>query len=128
MGKDFLITEAVSRGTFQICEFLPLLATGLLETLDLLERFDRIWAGHIDGIEADPAACARRVDSSPILFTALLPRLGYTAAERLGRDYEASGGTDVRAFLVGKLGAEKAGDLLAPDRLLALGGPDEPNA
>lgn len=128
MAGDFLVTEAVSRGTFQICEFLPLLATGLLETLDLLERFDRMWAGHIDGIEADPAACARRVDSSPILFTALLPRLGYTAAEQLAREYERSGGADVREFLVGKFGAEKTTDLLAPDRLLALGGPDEPNA
>ncbi len=41
MANDFIITEAASRGTLQLSEFLPVLADALLESLELLCQHER---------------------------------------------------------------------------------------
>jgi len=120
-AEDALVAQCASQGTLQICEFLPLLAQALLGSLDLLAAAARMLATHVDGIEADAAACARHLNASPGIITAWVPEIGYEAATALVQRGTAEGVTDWRAFLEREFGAEKVAELLQPEKLLALG-------
>ena len=65
MANDFVVTEACSRSTFQINEFLPLLAHSLLESLDILIRVNSILAEHVAEAKA-----AEEADAGSILIRA----------------------------------------------------------
>jgi aspartate ammonia-lyase len=78
-------------------------------------------APHVDGITADAATCRRYLDRSHALITAFLPRIGYEQAQAWLAEYKATGGTDLRAFLVAKLGREVVEQTLLPENLMALG-------
>ena len=120
-AEDALVAQCASQGTLQICEFLPLLAQALLDSLDLLNSAARMLATHIDGIEADAAACARHLNASPGIITAWVPVIGYEAATALVQRGTAEGVTDWRAFLEREFGAAKVTEMLRPEALLALG-------
>lgn len=122
---DGLVADAVSSGTLQICEFLPVAAEALLESLRLLTRAAEAFAAHVAGIGADAAVCRANADRSPTLVTAFLPNLGYERAEALVAEYRRGGGTDFRAFLAERLGAEVVERTLDPHRLTALGYRDD---
>ena len=120
-ANDSVITGAVSRGTFQICEFLPLVAHALLGSLDLCSAAARMMTAHIEGIVADHDRCAAYADKSPLLVTAFLPLIGYEKAEHLLREFQTSGQTSIREFLAEKLGRETVARVLSPYALTALG-------
>jgi aspartate ammonia-lyase len=121
MANDLVVTEACSRSTLQINEFLPLLAHSLLESLDLLIRMDQILAGHVEGITANEAKCREIFDQSPMLVTAFLPYIGYDRAAALLKDFFSSGRKNVREFLSEKLGPPLVEKILSPERLISLG-------
>jgi len=121
MANDLVVTEACSRSTLQINEFLPLLAHSLLESLDILIRMNQILAGHVEGITANEAKCREIFDQSPMLITAFLPYIGYDRAAALLKEFFSSGRKNVREFLSEKLGASLVGKILSPERLISLG-------
>jgi len=121
MANDFLITEAASRSTLQINEFLPLLAHAILESMDLLINFNRILTAHVKAIKADAEKCKEYVAKSLTIVTALLPVIGYKQAEALVKEFLESGETDFRAFLKKRLGEELVEEMLSPYKLTALG-------
>ncbi|OPY90299.1 MAG: Aspartate ammonia-lyase [Syntrophus sp. PtaU1.Bin208] len=121
MANDGIIAEAVSRGTWQINEFLPLLAYALLESLDLLSRIDDLLAEHVLQIVSNRDLCQFYLDRSPMILTALLPLLGYEKATELITTFHRENQVNVRAFLEGKLGRELVEKLLSPYALTALG-------
>ena len=121
MANDFLVTEAASRGSLQINEFLPLLAVAFLESLELLINADKILAQHMDGIQADEKKCRHYFDRSRMIVTAFVPHLGYDRAWELLKEFDASGDEDLRKFLVGKLGADLVEKTLSPQNLMGLG-------
>ncbi|MFB3925535.1 MAG: aspartate ammonia-lyase [Syntrophales bacterium] len=121
MADDFIITEAASRGTFQINEFLPLLAHALLESLDLLGRINGLLAGHVRMIAAGEENCRRYFDRSTMIITALLPAIGYERALSLLDEFRRVGGDEIRSFLEAKLGKNVVEQALSPYRLTALG-------
>jgi aspartate ammonia-lyase len=121
MANDLLVTEAVSRAHLQICELLPLLASALLESLELLTELDARLAAHIDGITADEACCREALWKSPGLITAFVYKLGYEGASRLAEEFQKRGGGDCHAFLVAELGAAAVAETLSPENLTALG-------
>jgi aspartate ammonia-lyase len=116
-----LVAEAAAAGTLQINECLPLLATSLLEQIALLKNSAEMLAPHVDGITADAETCRHYLDYSPALITAFLPRIGYAQAQTWLMEYTADGGTDLRTFLLGKLGREIVDQTLSPENLTALG-------
>ena len=116
-----VVLETASLGTLQLNEFLPLLAWGLLESLDILAATDSMLAGHVGGIVANEELCARNAAESPTLITAFLPHIGYERAEELVLDHRASGGRDFRRFLEEKLGGELVARVLSPSNLISLG-------
>ena len=120
-AEDAVVAQCASQGTLQICEFLPLLAQALLGSLELLGASARMLATHVDGIEADAAACARHLHASPGIITAWVPVIGYEAATALVQRGTAEDVTDWRAFLEREFGAAKVAEMLRPEALLALG-------
>jgi aspartate ammonia-lyase len=121
MANDVLITEASARGSLQINEFLPLVAFSLHESLDLLTRVDTQLAAHLKGISADERRCRQYFERSPMIMTALLPRLGYDGAAALVREFQDTGGESVMEFLAEKLGHEVVDAVFSPQSLLSLG-------
>lgn len=116
-----LVGTAAAEGSLQINEFMPLMAESLLEACDLLEAADTALAPHVRAAEADPARCRARLDASPALVTALVPRLGYEAAQTLAQELASSARTDVRRFLAERVGEDVVAQALAPASLMALG-------
>ena len=58
MANDALITDACSRGSLQINEFLPLVSFSLHESLEMLARIDTRLAAHVRGISRTSGAAA----------------------------------------------------------------------
>ncbi len=115
------IAEAVSRGSLQLNEFLPLIADLMLESIEVLDRCAGALAGAVDALQPGREACAGHADGSTALLTAMVPVVGYERAQDLAKELAASGRGDVRAFLVERLGAEAVDARLAPAALMALG-------
>lgn len=121
-SNDFIVTECASRGSLQINEFMPLLASALLESLDLLGAACEMLARHAEHIEADEAECERQFNASVEIVTAFLPCIGYDHSTQLVQQFkEQSDLNDFRTFLENKLGAELVAKTLAPQNLMALG-------
>jgi len=121
MANDFLVTESASRATLQICEFLPLLAYAILETMDLLVNINLILAEHIKGIKACKERCSQYVNESITTVTAFLPYVGYEKAEALVRKFLEKGDTNFKNFLKKELGENIVEKVLSPYKLTALG-------
>ena len=120
-ANDGVISDATSRGTLQICEFLPLLAHAFLESVDLLININHLLAPHVIQIEADERICRNYFDKSPTIITALVPTVGYEGATELIQAFYREGRNDMRAFLTEKLGKELIDTIFSPYQLTALG-------
>ncbi len=121
ISYDRAVTEACSRSTLQINEFMPLLSWAMLGSLDLLCAANQSFAGHIAGIRANETACREYFDRSPVIITALLPHIGYERAEELLREFAECGKKSLRDFLTGKLGKELVEKTFTPSNLTSLG-------
>lgn len=117
-----LVAEAGSAGTLQINEYMPLLADSTISTLSLLSSAARTLARHVDGMAANPSACAALFDANPMIVTAFLPFIGYERAQELLAEYRDDGrGQTFRDFLADRLGAETVDRVLSPESLSSLG-------
>jgi aspartate ammonia-lyase len=116
-----LISNAVSRGSLQINEFLPLIAFALLESLSILTNASGMAAEHLGNCIAGAEKCVFNINASTAFATALVPHIGYKKAELLVDEFYTSGGTDFRMFLSEKLGQEFIDSILSPQALMSLG-------
>ena len=121
IANDSIINETAARGTFQINEFLPLLAHALLESLDLLTNINNILAIYVRGITADSRKCQEYFEQSPMIITALLPVTGYEQATRLLAEFKQTGTQNMRKFLEEKLGESIVEKVFSSASLTALG-------
>lgn len=121
IANDLIVTEAASRSTFQIVEFMPMLAEALLESMDILSNVDNMFAVHVSGISADAGKCAGIAHASPMIITAIVPYIGYEKATEIINGYRAEEGVDFRDYLKGILGEELVTKALDPYALTALG-------
>ncbi len=121
MANDGIINDAAARGTFQINEFLPLLAHAFLESLDLLTNINNILATYVRGITADSRQCREYFEHSPMIITALLPVTGYEQATQLLAEFKQTGTKNMRKFLEEKLGESIVEKVFSSASLTALG-------
>lgn len=121
-ANNNLIAEAVELGSLQINEYLPLIASTILESLRLLEEANGTLCKVVQTLEPGVEACRLHEEDSLVLITAFLPHIGYKSAEELLNRYKESErrGT-FRAFLVDELGEELVTKVLKPLSLMALG-------
>ncbi len=118
-ANDFIVTECASRGSLQINEFMPLLASALLESMELLGAACKMLAKHAADIEADEAECERQFNGSVEIVTAFLPAIGYDRATELVNAFDRT--TDFKTYLENELGSELVAETLSPQNLMALG-------
>ncbi|MBN1233245.1 MAG: aspartate ammonia-lyase [Candidatus Coatesbacteria bacterium] len=121
ISNDFLITEAASRGSLEINEFMPLLAHSILETIDLLINADDILEDYTSKIIANEDLCMKYFECSPTLITAFIPYIGYEKATEIIREFSDDEEISLRKFLENKLGKEIVEKVLSPFKLTALG-------
>ena len=78
IGNDSMITIAGQSGNFQLNVMLPVVAYGLLESIELLARSGRILAdGAIAGMTVNEQRLKEALEKNPILVTALNHVIGY---------------------------------------------------
>jgi len=121
MSHDALLSITASLGTLQINEFLPVIASSLLESLRLLVNATVIMQRCVDGVRADEKRCRDLADASAVIMTAFVPQLGYDGVLKLFKEYEKTNDMSVRDFLNTKLGKEKVDRVLAPENLTRVG-------
>ncbi|NCC51748.1 MAG: aspartate ammonia-lyase [Spartobacteria bacterium] len=125
-ANDTMVADCASRGSLQICEFLPLAAHALLESLDMLQRALPLLAAHVEGITVDEDRCRELFSNSPEIITAFLPEIGYDRAAELLKAFERQDALGLRPFLEMNLGRERVDRTLSPQSLTALGYKDTP--
>ncbi len=128
MGYDQTIALAAGLGSLELNPFLPLVASCLLDSLELLARADETLRRNcVEGIEADEERCRAHVHASSAAATALVPEIGYEAASELAAE-AARAGASVRdvALARGVLTAEQYDAALTPEAVLRLGTPQQP--
>jgi len=120
-ANDFIITECASRGSLQINEFLPLLSSALLESMELLGDACAMLANHAENIEADESKCKQLFFESLEIITAFLPSIGYERATELVETFKRTDRSDFKEYLIEELGEALVEKTLSPQNLMALG-------
>ena len=120
-ANNNMIADCAARGSLQICEFMPLLADALLESIDLLITAAQMLAKHAAGIDADQGNCLKRLYASPEIITAFVPLLGYDRCSELFKQFEQHGQGTIREFLEKELGSDVVKRTLSPQNLMAMG-------
>ncbi|MGE4489761.1 MAG: lyase family protein [Kiritimatiellales bacterium] len=123
-ANNGIVADCAARGSLQICEFMPLLADALLESIDLLIAAAQMLAKHAEGIDADQGKCLERLYASPEIITAFVPLLGYDRCCELIKKCKTQNQLTVRDFLEQELGKDSVKKILAPQNLMALGHKD----
>jgi aspartate ammonia-lyase len=78
MANDLAVSQAASRGEFELNALVPLIAESLLESLGILDRAVVLFRKFcIETIEPDPVRCARILENSLAFATAYTVSLGY---------------------------------------------------
>ncbi len=121
LANDYLVAECVSRGTFQISEFMPLFASAMLETLDILKHINVLFADYASKIKSNPEACKKYFETAQEILTAFVPSLGYERCTEILHEFERSGSTHFLDFLEEKIGKEAVKKQLSPEMLMQLG-------
>jgi fumarate hydratase class II len=113
IGNDAAITFAGASGNFELNVTMPLMAHGLLQSLQIMTNAVTAFEEKcIQGLEADAERCRASIDRSLAMVTSLVPRLGYDNAAALAKEAHLTGKT------VREVAREKG--LLKPEELDAL--------
>jgi len=109
IGNDAAVTFSNSLGsTFELNVMMPVMAHNLLQSIELLARGSRVFAGRcVDGLEADAERCESNVERSLAPCTALAPAIGYDKAAEIARVAHETGRT-VREVALEMSGLDKA--------------------
>jgi fumarate hydratase class II len=92
IGNDAAITVAGQSGNFQLNVMLPLIASNLLESLELLAHAAEALATRaIAGFSVNHAQIAAALERNPLLVTALNPLIGYERGAAIAQRALAEG-------------------------------------
>ncbi|MDD4294085.1 MAG: aspartate ammonia-lyase [Candidatus Omnitrophica bacterium] len=117
------VFETTSRASFQINEFMPLLAFSILDALDILININVMLANHLKELKANKDICEAYVSNSILIITAFVPHIGYERCEKLLKEFLSIDDKKIsfKDFLTGKLGCDLVGKVLSPQALMSLG-------
>ncbi len=121
IAGDLAVTLAAEAGQLQLNAMEPLIVYNLLNAMRMLcEACHMLQTRCIEGIQANRDQCARHVEASIGIVTALVPHIGYADASRLARAALHSGTTlREQALAEGLLDAAQLDRLLSPWSMLA---------
>jgi aspartate ammonia-lyase len=102
LGFDTTVALASEAGQLQLNVMMPVITHNMVFGLMILANATRIFDQRcVRGITADADQCARWLERSPALVTALAPKIGYAAAAALAKEALATGLT-VKELVVRK--------------------------
>lgn len=125
IANDLSVTQACCAGHLELNAFLPLVTSGLLDSIDLLTAAtDILRRLCIDGIEADEGRCRQFVENSTAAATALLPVLGYDKCGQVIKEAKTQNKT-IRQYVTenGLLTNEQFDQLTSAEAVCRLGFP-----
>ncbi|WP_026486371.1 aspartate ammonia-lyase [Caldanaerobius polysaccharolyticus] len=84
IGNDLTITMAAESGQLELNAMIPLIASNLLESIEMMTNAVKIFIERcVSGIEANVEVCNKYVYGSKGLVTALVPYIGYDNATKV---------------------------------------------
>lgn len=94
IGNDLAITLGGQWGFFELNTMMPLMASNLLESIEILANATSNFADRcIAGIQADETRCAEMIEKSLAMCTALAPVIGYDEAAKIAKTSYETGKT-----------------------------------
>jgi fumarate hydratase, class II len=119
-GNQTAITVGGSQGHFELNVYKPLLAYGMMSSIQLLADVSRSFTEHcIKGIRADEKRIREQMERSLMLVTALAPKIGYDNAAKVAKSAHSSGSTlKEEAVRLGFVSAAEFDELVQPDRMI----------
>jgi fumarate hydratase, class II len=119
-GNQTAITVGGSQGHFELNVYKPLLAYGMMSSIQLLADASRSFTEHcIKGIRADEKRIREQMERSLMLVTALAPKIGYDNAAKVAKSAHSRGSTlKEEAVRLGFISASEFDQLVKPDRMI----------
>ncbi|PVZ12336.1 MULTISPECIES: aspartate ammonia-lyase [unclassified Pseudomonas] len=123
IGNDATIAVAGQSGNFELNVMLPVIASNLLESIELLANASRLLADKaIAGFRVNEAKLKEALGRNPILVTALNPIIGYQKAAEIAKQAYREGRPIIDVALEHTdLSRERLETLLDPVKLTAGG-------
>jgi fumarate hydratase class II len=118
-GNHTAITVAGSQGHFELNVYKPVLAYGMMHSIQLLADVARSFTEHcVNGIRADEKHIRELMERSLMLVTALAPKIGYDNAAKVAKSAHARG-TTLKEEAVGQgfVTASEFDRLVQPDKM-----------
>ncbi len=119
------VRECASHASFEIVEFMPLLAFSMIEALKLLINISEILSNHVAEINPVPEKCREYFEKSFSLVTVMLPLIGYENATEVVKEIKEKGIENIKDYLTQRFGRKVVEKLLSPEYLNALGYDEE---
>jgi fumarate hydratase class II len=118
-GNHTAITVAGSQGHFELNVYKPVMAYGMIHSIQLLTDASRSFTEHcVDGIRADEKRIRELMQRSLMLVTALAPKIGYDNAAKVAKSAHARGTTlKEEALRLGFVDAAEFDRLVQPDKM-----------
>ena len=118
-GNHTTITIAGSQGHFELNVYKPVLAYGMMHSIQLMADVVKSFTEHcVDGIQADEKRIRELMERSLMLVTALAPRIGYDNAAKVAKSAHARGTTlKEEALRLGFVSANEFDRLVKPDKM-----------
>ncbi len=118
-GNQTTITVAGSQGHFELNVYKPVMAHGMMHSIELLADVTRSFTENcVDGIRADEKRIHDLMERSLMLVTALAPKIGYDNAAKVAKEAHARGTTlREEAVRLGFVSAQEFDRLVQPDKM-----------
>jgi fumarate hydratase class II len=118
-GNHTAITVAGSQGHFELNVYKPVLAYGMMHSIQLMADVARSFTEHcVVGIRADETRIRELMERSLMLVTALAPRIGYDNAAKVAKSAHARGTTlKEEAVRLGFVSADEFDRLVKPEKM-----------
>ena len=86
IGNDATIAFAGAQGNFDLLVMLPVMASNLLESINIVGNAAKVLAEKtVDGLKANADRCKELAESSPSIVTPLNRVIGYEAASKIAK-------------------------------------------
>jgi fumarate hydratase, class II len=118
-GHHTTITIAGSQGHFELNVYKPVLAYGMMHSIQLMADVVKSFTEHcVEGIRADEKRIRELMERSLMLVTALAPKIGYDNAAKVAKSAHARGTTlKEEAVRLGFVSANEFDRLVKPDKM-----------
>lgn len=120
IGNDTAIAIGCQSGNFELNVMMPMIASNLLESIELLANGSKLLAQKcVNGIKANPKHCKELVELSLAMVTSLVPAIGYDQASKIAKEAHKTGRTIREVLKTKKILDQKTLDkLLNPRSML----------